>query len=335
MKLRLWGATIAGVCALGLSSTLGVQPATATPASGAGVSAFYTDTASLSTFVPTVNQITGLDRTGNGQYVLIAEDALPPRFFNARIRYSSETASFVGRPALNGAGTVLGPWFIPQLPGTAQFEGIRKTNGGYTVVSGGGNQFIRQIGPFGQFVRDIPLPAAWRPAAKSGVAGQRGLTGLAVGPKGQLSVITAGGLKQDGRTSARLLTFGKTNREFVYRTDANKRAADVLAISDTDFLVLERGAGRLANIFWTTTRGATPVAGKKKLTGKEKAMTKRRIFSTVATPRLIAGDMSGLAWGNWHPDTPFAKTRSRTVLVVSQTAGSPTRIHSFELNLPK
>lgn len=335
MRPRLWGATIAGALVLGLSSALGVQPASATPASGAGVSAFYTDSTSLGTFVPTFNQITGLDRTGNGRYVLIAEDALPPRFFDAHIGYSSETASFVGSPAITGGGTVLGPWFIPQLPGTAQFEGIRKSNGGYTVVSGGGNQFVRQIGPIGQFIRDLPLPAAWRPAAKSGVAGQRGLTGLAVGPQGQVSVITAGGLKQDARNSARLLTFGKPNREFVYRTDADKVAADVLAINGTDFLVLERGAGRLASIYWATTRGATGVAGKHKLTGKEKAMTKRRVFSTAATPRLAAGDMSGLAWGNWHPDTPFAKARSRTVLVVSQTAGSPTRVHSFELQLPK
>ncbi|WP_185982040.1 esterase-like activity of phytase family protein [Gordonia rubripertincta] len=335
MKPRLWGATIAGACVLGLSSPLAVQPATAAPASGAGVSAYYTDTTTLGDFVPTFNRITGLDRTGNGQYALIAEDVLPARFFTARIGYSSETASFVGRPALDGGGTVLGPWFVPLLPGGAQFEGIRKTNGGYTVVSGGNNQFVRQIGPLGQFTRDLPLPAAWRPSSKSGVAGQRGLTGLAVGPQGQVSVLTAGGLKQDGRTSARLLNFGKPNREFVYRTDANKVAADVLAINSTDFLVLERGAGKLTNIFWTTVRGATSVAGVKKLSGKEKVMPKRRIFSTTGTPHLVTGDMSGLAWGNWHPDTPFAKARSRTLLVVSQNAGSPTRVHSFEVQLPK
>ncbi|SDU74385.1 esterase-like activity of phytase family protein [Gordonia westfalica] len=335
MKLRLWGATIAGACVLGLTSPLAVQPASAAPASGDGVSAYYTDTTTLGDFVPQFNRITGLDRTGNGQYTLIAEDVLPARFYTARIGYSSETASFVGRPGVNGAGTVLGPWFLPLLPGGAQFEGIRKSNGGYTVVSGGNNQFVRQIGSLGQFVRDLPLPAAWRPTSKSGVAGQRGLTGLAVGPTGQVSVLTAGGLKQDGRTSARLLTFGKADREFVYRTDANKVAADVLAVNATDFLVLERGAGKLTNIFWTTTRGADSVTGKKKLSGKEKAMTKRRIFSTTGTPRLVTGDMSGLAWGNWHPDAPYAKTRSRTLLIVSQNAGSPTRIHSFEVQLPK
>ena len=82
-------------------------------------------------------------------------------------------------------------------------------------------------------------------------------------------------------------------------------------------------------------RGATSVTNKKKLSGREKAMTKRRIFSTVATPRLLTGNMSGLAWGNWHPDNPFAKTRTRTLLVVSDNVGSPNRVHSFEVQIPK
>ncbi|MBD0860507.1 esterase-like activity of phytase family protein [Gordonia sp. zg691] len=335
MRLRLWGATIVGACVLGLSSAVAVQPASATPASGAGVTAFYTDSTTVGNGLPTVNRISGLDRIGNGRYVMISEDVLPARFFTATIGYTSATASFHGTPRINGGGTVLGPWFLPLIPGQAQFEGIRQTNGGYTVLSGGNTPFIRQIGPIGQVTRDVPLPAAWRPSSKSGTTGQRGLTGLAVGPQGQISVLTAGGLRQDGRSSARLLTLGKSNREFVYRTDANKQAADVLAVNATDFLVLERGPGKLANIFWTTTRGAASVTGKKKLSGREKAMTKRRIFSTTGTPRLVTGNMSGLAWGNWHPDDPFAKTRTRTLLVVSDDVGAPNRVHSFEVQIPK
>ncbi|WP_439030490.1 esterase-like activity of phytase family protein [Gordonia terrae] len=335
MKLRLWGATIVGACVLGLTSPLAVQPASAIPASGAGVSAFFTDSTTIGDGLPTVNRIAGLDRTGNGSYVMISEDVLPARFFTANIGYTSVTAAFTGRPRINGGGTVLGPWFLPMLPGQAQFEGIRKTGGGYTVVSGGNHQFIRQIGPIGQVLRDLPLPGHWRPASKSGVVGRRGLTGLAVGPQGQISVLTAGGLRQDAARSARLLTFGKTNREFVYRPDANKVAADVLAINSTDFLVLERGPGTLANIFWTTTRGATSVTNKKKLSGREKSMTKRRIFSTTATPHLLTGNISGLAWGNWHPEDPFAKNRTRTLIAVSENVGSPNRLHSFEVQLPK
>lgn len=335
MKLRLWGASVAAACALGLASSVAVQPASATPSSGAGVTAFFTDSTTIGNGLPTVNRISGIDRTGNGNYVMIAGDVLPARFFTASIGYTSVTASFTGQPRINGGGTVLGPWFLPLLPGQAQFEGIRQSAGGYTVVSGGNNQFVRQIGPIGQVLRDLPLPSVWRPSSKSGLAGQRGLTGVAVGPQGQVSVLTAGGLRQDAARSARLLTFGKTNREFVYRTDANKVAADVLAINSTDFLVLERGPGKLSNIFWTTTRGATSVTNKKKLSGREKAMTKRRIFSTTATPHLLTGNMSGLAWGNWHPDNPFAKTRTRTLLVVSDNVGSPNRLHSFEVQIPK
>lgn len=340
MSIRSWGATIVSVL-LGTSVLLGVSAvSTGSAHSATPIIARYTDTGFVNG-VPTFGAISGIDRIGANRFAMISTDVGrggPARFFTSQFNYTSGVAGFTSNPGVDGGGVLLGPGNIPPLPGSAQYEGIRATSSGYVVVSGGDHQFVRLqgSGPVATFTRDLGLPAAWRPAKKSGLAGQRGLTGVAVGPRGQISVITAGGLRQDPATSARLLTFGKTNSEFVYRTDPQKSVADVLAVNNTDFLVLERGKGRSTAIYWATTRGADQVGGRATLSGAEKAMPKRSIFTTDATPRLATGNMSSMAWGNWQPDLPWQDYRVRTLFVVTNNAfAGPTRVHSFEVQLPR
>lgn len=337
MRIRSWGATFVSATAIAIVAALGSGAALAAPTTP--VASRYVDTTVVPD-IPTFGAISGIDRIGNGDYAMIATDvgrAGPARFYTAHIDYWDRIGR-LGVPRLTGGGTVLSPANLPLLPGDAQFEGIRAIAGGYVVASGGAHQFVRQIGPVGTFVRDLPLPSAWRSTRASGVNGQRGITGVAVGPRGQISVITAGGLRQDPGNAARLLTFGsgRTQSEFVYRTDPDKVAADVLAVNDTDFLVLERGKGRVTRIYWTTIRGADAVTGKARLAGNEKSMPKTQIFSTDPLPGLIAGNMSAMAWGNWLPDNRSLSYRSRMLYVVTNNNfAGPTRIHALEIRLPR
>ncbi len=363
MRLRLWGAVLATAGAVGLSGTT-VGAADAAPAPKTVVS-FYTDSTTIGRLIPTFGAISGIDRTGSGQYVLVSTDVGrlgPARFYTATIPYNSVTgfaggpaadsgspfvgfgssnietgSSMLAGPAVAGGGTILGPGNLPMLPGAAQFEGIRAVGNDYVVASGGANQFVRVLGRNGSYLRDLPLPSAYRVTSKTGLNGQLGLTGVAVGPGDRISAITAGGLKQDPRTSARLITWaGRGTSEYVYRTDRDKVAADVLSVNNTDFLVLERGKGRVTRIYWTTTRGAQPVSGKKKLAGTEKVMLKRPVFSTAPLHDLNAGNMSGLAWGDWIPGSRGQKYRARTLFVVTNDVfAGPTRIHSLEVQFPK
>ncbi|MGV9826007.1 esterase-like activity of phytase family protein [Gordonia sp. NPDC003429] len=344
MSIRLWGATVCSAVLLGVASAVSAPVAgiaAAAPAPAPAVSARYTDTAVIGA-VPTFGAISGIDRIGANRFAMISTDvgrAGPARFFTSQFNYSSAMGGFTSEPGIDGGGLILGPGNLPPLPGSAQYEGIRRTAGGYVVVSGGDHQFVHLQGPGGTYVGDLALPPAWIPGKKSGLAGQLGLTGAAVGPDGQISVLTAGGLRQDPSGSARLLTFGgpkRPNLEYVYRTDPGQVAADVLAINNTDFLVLERGRGRTTEIFWATTRGADQIGGRKALGGRERAMGKRLLFTAASTPMLDTGNMSGLAWGNWQPDLPWANTRARTLFVVTNNAfAGPTRVHSFEVQLPR
>lgn len=343
MRLRLWGALLAAACTVGTmgsgAGTALADPPAGTPsASPSTVTALYQDSTTIPG-IPTFGGISGIDRAGNGQYVMISTDVGrhgPARVFDTTIPFVSGMG-FTTAPTVTGGGTVLGPFNLPMLPGSAQFEGIRERRGGFVVVSGGPQQFVRLIGNLGNFETELRLPAAYRSTKRSGLAGQRGLTGVAVTPSGKISAITAGGLRQDGAHASRLLSWrGGKNSEFVYRTDGDKVAADLLAVNDTDYLVLERGRGRTTRIYWTTTRGATPVTGKARLSGGEQTMRKRQIFSTAPLPGLVAGNMSGLAWGNWLSDRPWLKYRARMLYVVTNDVfAGPTRVHALEVRFPK
>lgn len=340
MRIRLWGAALMSVCAVALSgaSAGSAVAAPVKPAAPQQVNSRFLDSTVINA-VPTFGGISGMDRTGNGTYVFLSTDVGrfgPARFFTGTVPFNS-AVGFLGQPSITGGGTVLRPGVLPMLPGSAQFEGIRRLSSGYVVVSGGAHQFVQTIGDLGNQIRDLPLPPAYRPSAKSGLVGQRGLTGVAVAPGDRISVLTAGGLEQDPPNAARLLTWaGRGTSEFVYRTDPDKVAADVLTVNNTDYLVLERGRGRVTRIYWTTTRGAQPVTGVARLNGRERAMPKRQIFTTDPLVALDTGNMSGLSWGNWLPDRPWLAYRSRVLFVVANNAfAGPTRIHALEIRFPK
>ncbi|MFT4044263.1 MAG: esterase-like activity of phytase family protein [Gordonia sp. (in: high G+C Gram-positive bacteria)] len=346
MRIRVWGATVWSVLVVVVASTLSAGSLSAAPFPGAGISARYTDTAVINS-VPTFGAISGFDRIGPNKFALISADvgrSGPARFFTGRVNYLSDVVGFSSNPVVGGGGLILGPGNTLLAPGSAQFEGIRKVGGGYVVVSGGAHQFIRIQGSGGSYIRDLPLPVAWQPGKTTGLIGQRGLTGVAVGPRGQISVLTAGGLKQDPATSARLLVLGKgantkgrgTAAEYVYKTDPGQVAADVLAFNNTDYLVLERGKGRATELFWTTIAGADQVGGRVKLGGTERAMSKRLLFTTARVPFMKTGNMAGLAWGNWAPDDPTLDYRSRALFVVTNNVfAGPTLVQSFEIRLPR
>ncbi|MDL9935152.1 esterase-like activity of phytase family protein [Gordonia sp. ABSL1-1] len=341
MRLRLWGATVVLLCAVGLlGQSVRAEAAPAAPR-GAGIATYYLNSIDVPAVTPApfrFGGFTGLDAIGGGRYVAISGDlglAGPGRFFTASIPFAQSLLN--GLPKLVGANPILGPGFMMTPPGSARFEGIRKTSRGYVVVSGGDRPFVREISGAGAMIGERPLPRAYLPGRNSGLDPQRSLAGVAVGPTGRISVLTAGGLRQDPRTSARLLSFGpRGTSEFVYRTDGDKRAADVLAINTTDFLVLERGAGRITRIYWTTTRGAQQISGKQRVEKDVRAMPKRQIFSTAPIPRLAAGDISGLAWGPWAPSNPFEAYRARTLVMITDNShGGPTKLHALEIRFPR
>lgn len=210
--------------------------------------------------------------------------------------------------------------------------------------------FLREASPSGAYVRELPLPEAYAPVRSAdgklvaGVRNNQALEGLTLTPDGRKAVtVTENALIQDGpaasltaKSPSRLLVTdrrtGKPLAEHVYEVDpvsdaptaplpapvntysADRGVSEILAISDTDFITVERsfasGVGFAIRLYWTTTRGATDVRGEEALSGSERPMRKHLLYD-FTTSGTDADNVEGITWGPTLPDG------SRSLVLVS------------------
>jgi hypothetical protein len=332
--------------------TLGGTAAHAVPASPA---AKYISTMTVpDNFIPAPVRwggISGLENIGGGDYVGVSDDQGqfgPARYFRFRLPTAGNGMFTTATPVLTGGGTVLAPNNLPLLPGQMDMEGIRKLGGNYVISSEGARPWIRVVTPLGIYVRDLRIPSAYIPGPGKGMGVNDGFEGLAVTPNGSVAAMTEEALRQDGGaptiasgTASRLAVFGsRGTSEYVYRTDplakgasskATKGVSEILAVNDTDFYVLERGYDPATNrndvkVFFTTTRGATQVGGKYKLSGSEKVMPKRLIFDFGMLPLLRSDNVEGMAYG-----PRLADGRRSLILVSDDNFATPRQHTKFHL----
>ncbi|MEI5522123.1 esterase-like activity of phytase family protein [Streptomyces brasiliscabiei] len=230
--------------------------------------------------------------------------------------------------------------------------------------SSGQPAFVRETSASGAYVRELPLPKAYAPVRSesgtltAGVRNNQALEGLTLSPDGREAVtITENALVQDGpaagltaKSPSRLLVMdrrtGRAEAEHVYEVDpisaaptaplpapvgtysADRGVSEILAINKTDYLTVERsfasGVGFAIRLYWTTTRGATDVRGKAKLSGSERPMPKKLLYDFTLSA-TDADNVEGITWGPTLPDG------SRTLVLVADDNfgfnGSVTRFH--------
>ncbi|MEH3156704.1 MAG: esterase-like activity of phytase family protein [Gordonia paraffinivorans] len=352
MSLRRVGTPLLRVGSL-LTATaaalsLGVTAAHADPAPPA---ARYVSTMTVpDNFIPAPVRwggISGLDNIGGGNYVGISDDPGrfgPARYFQFRLPTSGTGIFTSNTPVLTGGGTVLAPNNLPLLPGQMDMEGIRRLGPNYVISSEGARPWIRVVTPLGIYVRDLRIPSAYIPGPGKGMGVNDGFEGLAVTPGGTVAAMTEEALRQDGGaptttagTSSRLAVFGpRGTAEYVYKTDplargasrsATKGVSEILAVTATDFYVLERGYDPATNrndvkVYLATTRGATQVGGRYKLSGSETVMRKRLIFDFGMLPLLRSDNVEGMAYG------PRLADGRRTLVLVSDDNFATPRQHT-------
>jgi hypothetical protein len=162
-------------------------------------------------------------------------------------------------------------------------EGARVSSKGQVFIADEYGPKIIEFDLQGKFVREFDVPDRFRVANpsgdpkkesrnKKGRSPNRGFEGLALTPSGKLVAILQSSLLQDGGFDGfnnRILELdpatGKT-REFVYQVDSPKHGVnEILAISDTEFLVLERdtvaGTKRFCRLYRISIADATDVSG--------------------------------------------------------------------------
>ncbi len=210
--------------------------------------------------------------------------------------------------------------------------------------------FVRAATAAGTVVEDYPLPPAYLPVAGpdgaqvAGVRNNLSLEGLTISADGtRIVALTENALTQNGpitgtdsASPARVLFLdlnsGEPIDEFVYSVDAiggpypdvtdatgytqkaDRGASEILAVSDTDYIVVERGLipgrGNTVQLFRATTAGATSIRGKDRIDGTETPMPKTLLFD-FATVGINPDNVEGITWG------PTLRDGSRTLLLCS------------------
>lgn len=250
-------------------------------------------------------------------------------------------------------------------------EGARVSRTGSLFVADEYGPVVYEFDAKGRRVRALPVPDKFRapkpgktpaeelpPFAKTGRQPNRGMEGLALAPDGsKLYGIMQGPLIQDGGLGAENKRVGlncrileldtKTGaaREFVYQlSDASHGVSEILAVSATEFLVLERdGLGgpeaKFKKLFRIDISKATDVSAKGALPGgklpTDVVPVKKEPFLDLLDAKFgIAGKscpekFEGLAFG---PDLPDGK---RLLLVTADNdfvAEQPFRVYAFAVD---
>jgi hypothetical protein len=250
-------------------------------------------------------------------------------------------------------------------------EGVRVGRDGALYICDEYGPVIYEFDAKGTRVRTLPVPARFQapkpgrapadelpPKSASGRQPNRGLEGLAISPDGtKLYGAMQSALLQDGALDARGGRAGlncrvleldlatQKTREFVYQLDDPANGVcEILAVSGTEFLVLERdGLGgpdaKYKRVSVIDTANATDVSGVEalpatKLPATVKPVTKRPFLDLLAKKHGIAGadcpeKFEGLAFG---PDLPDGR---RLLLVTADNdfvAEKPFRVYAFAID---
>lgn len=222
----------------------------------------------------------------------------------------------------------------PYPPGSTDTESVRWLPGGglaYTSEGagpGGRTPFVREATAAGALQQDLALPAAYYPAAGSGLRSNFGFEGMTLSPdRTRVTVISENALVQDGPAAApgvpspsRLLTLdratGANLGEHVYAADPMQTfgglvlgpslagVSELLAIDDHSYLTVERSfampRGFAVTIYKTTTDGADDITGAAAITGAERPMPKTAVFDFAQIG--FANNIEGITWGPRLPN---------------------------------
>lgn len=300
------------------------------------------------------------DRTTN-------DSANAPRLYTARLSFDADTFSAVTFTGVITLKQPDGSDY-PKVPDArvADPESVRidPVSGNYVWVSEGDrtltsapprviDPFVREVTPQGAAVREYTLPAMFRmSASETGPRGNLVFEGLSFTPdRASAFVMMEGALFQDGAppttqagATSRLTRFdrasGQASAQYLYpseRVQATPSPADaftvngpteILALSDTRFLVLERSfsvgvVGNQVRLYEIDITPATNVLTSTSLTGAT-PVSKRLVldFETLKTQLGGIANLEGLSFG------PKLANGRRSLVVVADdnfpTADSAT-----------
>lgn len=284
----------------------------------------------------------------------------PARFYTLRIDLSDGTLDQPDVRVL-AVTTLLGPDGLPFAATTIDPESIALTPHDTVVITSEGDvtqlidPFVREFALDGHQLRDLPV----LPYYDASAGGARGVRNNLAFESGTVTPLgdryftgTENALLQDGPAStltttspSRLLRYdtrsGRETGEFVYVVDpvpdapippdsfATNGLVDLLAVSDTRFIALERafstGVGNSIRLYQVDLGGATDVLGRPALPADLTGITPvtKTLLLDLGTLGITLDNVEGLAPGPILPDG------RRSLVLVSDNNFSTTQVMQF------
>lgn len=284
--MRLLVAALAILLALGATTFLGpglataAPPATEAPECATGVDFLgFSDALNKRTYEGTsVGGLSALAYQGRRDtyYSLVDNGPTPAseaRFYTLRIpvKESLETPEILDVTTLKDASGA--PFTASNFDG----EGLTITRKGDLLASSETEPSIRRFDPEGNLIEELPVPQKFRVAPAG--EGQRNQTfeSLSLSPNGR-SLFTANegflladGQAADGSDRIRILRYEDRGpggfepvEEFFYLADPNLGVVEIVALSEDELLVLERGfqsgVGNTVRVYRVSLEGAGDVS---------------------------------------------------------------------------
>jgi hypothetical protein len=294
------------------------------------------------------------------------DSATPPRMYTADLTFDASSFSAVKFLSTfkmkqpSGADYAKVPDALVADPEAVRIDPV---NGNYLWASEGDrtltatptrviNPFIREIKPDGTHVREYILPSMFNMAAtETGPRGNAVFEGMAFTPdKSKAVVIMEGPLFQDGlspslttKSVARITVFDRTSgaasAQFAYPVESVQvaptptgsftvnGATEILALSNTRFLVLERSfsvgvVGNQVRLYEIDTAPATNVLAVPALVGASYTAVTKKLVLNFDTIKAVVGNIANLEGMTFGPK--LANGRNSLVVVADDNFAPAT-----------
>lgn len=217
--------------------------------------------------------------SGSYRGVVDNEGETPARVYTFTIAL---TDAGLGTPMITAITLLRDAAGTPFTGHTSDNEGLTTLPDGELLVASETEPSIRRFDPDGMLRGELPVPARFLVAPRGEATNNLTFESLALAPGGDtLYTATEGPLRADGFTAdlrgrLRILRYGQgasgdfaPDAQFFYLAEPAQGVSDLVALSATDLLVLERGffpgRGNTVRIFRVSTIGATDVTDRESL----------------------------------------------------------------------
>ena len=218
------------------------------------------------------------------------------RFYTLRIPTKGGT---LGTPEILDVTTLRDANGQPFTASNFDGEGLTLTRRGDLLASSETEPSIRRFSIDGELLEELPVPQKFRVASQGQAQRNQTFESLALAPNGR-SLFTAveGPLTPDGRTAEgenriRILRYEDRGpggfqpvEEFFYLTEPGQGVVEIVALSEDELLVLERGfqsgVGNTVRVFRVSLSGAEDVSDEPSLAAPGLAPVEKELLVDVA-----------------------------------------------------